>query len=468
MLSIYRVLRRWALLLSTAIALTACGTITHKPMTSAATTPKKIAIFFDGTNNDEASDTNVKRLHSLATLQSKAEVATLYVEGVGTGTDITGMATGFGIGARVRIAYEFILNNHRPGDTLYIFGFSRGAYAARILTSLLYHAGLPKSDVLSSTRIAKVVYDDVKEELADNDEVNRQIMVETRLVAKGLTLSEPIEVEILGLWDTVEALGFQEWGSKLLDKAQLRQHPVVVDNANKQYGDKLCNVKFAFHALSIDDDREWVFTPLLLARSHLFRDCTVGRSNPMLDAGRIKPGHLQEVWFSGAHSDVGGGYQDSLLNGVSLNWMIDRISATFPSPQDNLLPAGAQVREDPYGTSHDPEAGSFSLIYHRMNRNLVGYASDTRNQRREVLGSICVHRSVFERRALIQAKAHENHQLLFNKAGPVSLIPICKKDDACDISLKDRLREKSAEDPDTNEQLTTIDIQQYPRCNLMQ
>src|SRR5262249_38796008 len=149
-----------------------------------------------------------------------------------------------------------------------------------------------------------------------------------------------------------------------------------VDKPNRRYGDQLCNVQRAFQALSIDDDREWIFTPLLLGREHQFADCPLDWQPLMLDAkSRLKPGGLQEVWFAGAHSDIGGGYTDSALGGVSLNWMIERLAEAGA----DLLPANARSDEDVYGRSHDPEDGLlWSPLYHQLNRNLVGYARDPR------------------------------------------------------------------------------------------
>ena len=97
----------------------------------------------------------------------------------------------------------------------------------------------------------------------------------------------------------------------------------------------------AFHALSIDadDNRKLIFTPLRLTRPHLFKGCVRDGSLPMLDrTSHVEHLRLQEVWFSGPHSDVGGGYGDSLLGGTSLDWMIGRLevlAAETSKPQDS-------------------------------------------------------------------------------------------------------------------------------------
>lgn len=440
----------------TCLAITGCSSIGHKQVIGTTKTaqsgsertsgsPKAgrpIAIFFDGTHNNEVTDTNVKRLHSLVTLQQRDDITALYVEGVGTSTDIAGMATGAGIGPRVRLAYEFLLTHRKPRDRIYVFGFSRGAYAARILTAMLYHAGLPATGSATPREVAELVFDTVKHEYAEDAEPQRRADVQKALrVAKlkktTIDLSgDPVAVEVLGLWDTVEALGGHEWRSKILHKMRLRQHTADVGNANRRYGDTLCNVRHAFHAVSIDDDREWVFTPLLLTRDHLLRGCTKV-AGTLSDV--FTPERLQEVWFAGAHLDVGGGYQDSLLSGVSLNWMIGRVRNVS---DNDILPSVAGVRQDPHGTSHDPEGGAFAPIYHGVSRDLVGYALSPRTmagyERR-----ICVHPSVFDRRLAAHPKPHENHQLLLREKGRVCLRP----DSSNDFDLKGRLEEDRERPP---------------------
>lgn len=449
-----------------------CGSVVHKPLVAASEGPRQIAIFLDGTHNDASSDTNIKKLHSLVSLQGRMDIATLYVEGVGTGNDVLGMSTGLGIGSRVRIAYEFILNHYRPEDKtsrsrdkIHIFGFSRGAYSARILTSLLYHAGLPTVGIdgkqRTATEIADIVFRAVKDDelVIGNAEPQRQAWVARRLREAGLEPGEPVDVEVLGLWDTVEALGIPDWDAKIVDKLGGAPYVPNVDDANPRYGDKLCNVHHAFHAVSLDDDREWVFTPLLLTRQHLFNGCTPGRVNPLLGVdNQPLPGRLHEVWFAGAHSDVGGGYADTLLSGVSLNWMIKRLCAAVPG----LLPSAAAVRADPYGSSHDPEAGVWSPLYHAQNRNVVGYALDGAKPDRTdpipehlLRGTVCVHRSVIERRRFAPPKEHEYRQLSLRKYGVVHLVP----DSSPEYSGMGRLRERTGDDP-PGDDAATIEVRE--------
>jgi uncharacterized protein (DUF2235 family) len=450
-----------ACLIPACLLLSSCTTnISYKQqLQTSDPAPKYIAVFFDGTSNNEKSDTNIKRLHSLVSLQQRKDIASIYIEGVGTESDVIGMGTGFGIGPRVRIAYEFLLNNYKHGDKVYIFGFSRGAFSARILTSMLYHAGLPKLEGHDSRETAVMVFESVKEPIPREHERERKQRVATALHLAPDHI-KPVSVDVLGLWDTVGALGAPSWPSRLMHKAGLRPHPVDIDIPNNRYGDQLCNVRQVYHALSIDDDREWIFTPLLMQRKILLENCALRDDDHLLDAkDNIRPGRLQEVWFSGAHSDVGGGYADSLLSGVSLNWMIDRLNKRSDLPHP-ILPVNAHVSEDPFGSSHDPESGSFGLLYHNTSRNIGAYLLNSGEERKEFAGSMCVHESVLQRRRALSLQANENHLLGLQKVGMICLEP------TGEMSNPPRLRQSANAAACPRER--QLEIKMWPRCNNME
>ncbi len=105
---------------------------------------RNLLIFMDGTSNDLNSVTNVSRLHAFAKNQNRQDLAIFYTSGVGAdGTGIIGMGSGLGIGRDVRSAYRFLAETYRDGaDIAHLYGYSRGAYAARILAGFLYTVGL--------------------------------------------------------------------------------------------------------------------------------------------------------------------------------------------------------------------------------------------------------------------------------------------------------------------------------------
>jgi uncharacterized protein (DUF2235 family) len=436
------------------LVLGGCSSFASLPSvpTAAPIAPRHVAIFLDGTHNGVVSDTHIKRLHSLTVLQKRDDIAALYVEGVGVGSDLLGMTMGYGIKRRVLVAYEFLLRHAKPTDQIHIFGFSRGAYEARILTSLLYHAGLPQARGHDPGALARAVYDAVKYvPTPDRPDADRLPTVRSTLTQKytfDQALSS-VEVRTLGLWDTVEALGFPDWPSRIVEKLGGPAPEVVVDEPNQRYGDQLCNVRHAYHALSIDDNREWIFTPLLLGRKHLTEFCA--KNKAVAAEGRVLdlPTRIAEVWFAGAHSDVGGGYADSGLGGLSLNWMIQQIEPT------GLLPKGAAVNEDARGPSHDPEAGWFGPIYHSINRNLGGYALDT--NRLWDRAALCMHPSVFERRRAIKPASFE-----------FSLFPLVAPGVVRVVALDAPARPRRWREAMPGEQgAESIELQQWPQCTVL-
>ncbi len=358
--------------------------------------PKKIAIFFDGTANDPNSDTNVKQLHSLVSLQRRNDIATSYIKGVGTSGKVLGMAMGWGIGHDVREAYQFLLETYNENDEIYIFGFSRGAYASRILSAILYYGGIPKvkpiydkegKDIFDYKALSEDVYSAYKGEKSTKQRNSEILEVFKNVPNIKIQNIKPVHVKVLGLWDTVEALG-------------LPNYKEDIDVPNNRYGDQLCNVENAYQAVSIDDDRANVFTPLLITRTHMYNACK-SWSKEQKETHQKK--HVKEVYFSGAHSDVGGGYKNNYLNGVSLNWMISNIQST------GILPENSNVQQNMYASTHDPESGIiWGILYHKKNRNLHEYINRKFNGKlASYEKKLKIHESVFKRLAKNKKESHE-------------------------------------------------------------
>ena len=334
--------------------------------------PIKLAVFLDGTANDEGSHTNIAKLHNLASLQPSRNIRTCYLKGVGTDGKVIGMAMGWGIGHDVREAYLFLAENydHERGDQIFLFGFSRGAFAARILAALIFTAGIPDvSEIDGAGRydFMKKIYQAFKgkKSLAQRREAVSVVI--------GLP-PVPRKIEFLGLWDTVEALGVPDYEEDW-------------ELPNSRYEDQLCNIKKAAHAVSVDDDRARIFTPILLTSRHLISECRHVDIDAVVD----------EVWFSGAHSDVGGGYLDTTISGVSLNWMLKKIALY------NIVPDDAEVYSDYLDKTHDPEAGLWGLIYRKRNRNLFAYARLNDYN----ANKLKLHRSVIDRLKDRGPRGHE-------------------------------------------------------------
>ena len=310
---------------------------------------RNIAILFDGTDNKAESDTNISKIRNILIAQPAVNGCprnyVLYVKGPGTGGNWfeqqLGKAFGTGTDDDVRQAYTFISKFYRGAqDRLYIIGFSRGASSARVLTSMLSIAGIP-SPFPRDDSFIESVYKQYRSSGSHDDKQSEL----TQLFSKSGYSKIFAPVTFLGLFDTVNALGVRHVGE---DKSQL----------SKDFSESMCNVQHASQAISIDDNRAKLFTPALLHKG-LLSQCEPRKKS----FGQF----VEQVWFSGAHSDVGGGYLDTDLSAVSLNWMIDRLRyadklADCNSQDDSvsneyaLIPNWAPVYQNSFGLSHDAEA----------------------------------------------------------------------------------------------------------------
>ena len=309
--------------------------------------PKSIFVFLDGTRNEEKAHTNVWRLYDLISNTSKKDPQTtcIYIEGVGSTDEAEfvetalGALLGYGMEARINKGYTFIAKNYNHGDDIYIFGFSRGAHEARSLAGLLAYAGVPPimagDDDKHLMKIANNIIE-VTKQTSDKDYLDKwkawkpgQAPLLSAEIKEEIKRDvRPVEVTFLGVWDTVPGSSLKEFG-------------VCKENENSKEGDRYKSnsyptIRQIAHAVSIDEKRS-KYRPLLLCP----------KINPE------NPGKISEVWFPGAHSDVGGGYKDEKkqpiieLPGISLNWMIGLLSEYYKPASD--IP---NVVENPIGPAH--------------------------------------------------------------------------------------------------------------------
>ncbi|RMF15248.1 MAG: DUF2235 domain-containing protein [Alphaproteobacteria bacterium] len=216
-----------------------------------------------------------------------------YDTGVGTGgwlDHLIGGAFGLGLLRNVCEAWRWLIDHYRPGDRIFLFGFSRGAYTARSLAGLLGLCGIPPAD---GKDIDAIVRKGVRVSRTRNRK-RRQHLADAFRATHG---AWPGDVHFLGVWDTVGALGLPKAGP-LGWWSRWRQgfHDVSLGR----------HVRHAFHALAIHERRR-PFRPTLWRGA--------------------KPDGVQRVaqcWFPGVHSNVGGGYVDAGLADRALWWMICR------------------------------------------------------------------------------------------------------------------------------------------------
>ncbi|WP_316176324.1 DUF2235 domain-containing protein [Bradyrhizobium sp. SZCCHNRI1073] len=285
--------------------------------TAAPTEKKRIAIFLDGTWNTVNDNTNVWRLRALCAPKGADGVdqAIYYNSGVGTrfGEKIRGGILGYGLNNNIIDAYQWLIERYNDGDELFIFGFSRGAYTARSLSGFISKCGLLEAGAPLSVnqlyaryrranvpRTIRKLKEDQESGLKNFD-LEEQWMLE---------YSRPVDIEFIGVWDTVGALGVPLAGVPGFGKADARF---------LNTGIRLTN-KFAFHALAIDEHRE-AFAPTLWTFD----------SPQQADAEAVTPvmvpRHLAQVeqrWFVGAHANVGGGCTSDMLAQTPLKWIMDK------------------------------------------------------------------------------------------------------------------------------------------------
>jgi uncharacterized protein (DUF2235 family) len=269
---------------------------------------KNIIVLSDGTGNGAAKvqKTNVWRLYRALKLHDQQQLA-FYDDGVGSGNSriskILGGVFGFGLKRNVLDMYLFLCRSYRPadeeytGDRIYLFGFSRGAFTIRMLASFIQIAGLIDDPSLTEDQLRKKA-------AANYSDYRRQYRC--GLIYRGLmrvffprpecqTDHRP-SINFLGVWDTVDAYALP------MDELAMIWHWLVYPIRFTNY-DLSDGVIKARHVISIDDERH-TFHPLLWNEP----------ASPSTDS--------KQVWFSGVHANVGGGYPDDSLALVSLDWMM--------------------------------------------------------------------------------------------------------------------------------------------------
>jgi uncharacterized protein (DUF2235 family) len=335
--------------------------------------PRKFVLFADGTGNSfTTQESNVWRLYEALDRTNPDQVA-YYIKGVGTSgwrpfAALDG-ATGIGVPSNVRKAYRFLCWNWQPGDTIYVFGFSRGAFTARTLVALIASQGLvppvidgiPVShgemerNVMSAWReyrrdtvplkkslptiwIARLIRDIA---LALYHTVMRHRSYKNVRAAMNKDENEnqgqgrkDISIQFLGLFDTVEAFGVPV--EELRTAIDWAIWPISF--RNRKLSPKVVRAR---HALALDDERT-TFHPIRIDHPE--------------DTANKKDARIKEVWFAGVHSDVGGGYPDATLSYVPLVWMAEQVEDELRFQQGRI--DGFRAYQSPIGPIHDSRSGA--------------------------------------------------------------------------------------------------------------
>ncbi len=300
--------------------------------------PQRLVVCCDGTWNvpdrkdgDKVSPSNVVHM-ALAAAPRDArgvEQRVYYQKGVGTGVwdRVRGGAFGWGLSQNILDAYRFVVERFEPGDELFLFGFSRGAYTARSLGGLIRNSGIVRRDRQDQIVPAYNLY-------RRRGQASHPTEFEAALFRK--TYAHETRIRFIGVWDTVGALGIPV-GIPWLPVSWLQS----INQRWAFHDVKLSSyVDFAYHAVAVDERRPQ-FVP------------TLWEQQPHAEAQT-----MEQVWFAGVHTNVGGGYQDAGLSDITFLWMKEKAQAR------GLAFDGAYVertfRGDPCGVLRDSKTGFYS------------------------------------------------------------------------------------------------------------
>ena len=282
--------------------------------------PKNIIICSDGTGNTaiKGRGTNVFKMFEAIDLNGHRTNPALdpqvafYDDGVGTETflplKLLGGAFGFGLAKNVRYLYMDLVRVYDPGDRIYLFGFSRGAFTVRTLAGIIAKCGvldrdkLPTSDALRAA-VAKTYRTYRRSYRTWLGALLNRILVRLRLrrpdpdamndFKKAHSIPGGVRIRFIGVWDTVDAVGGPFQTADVINAVFHRfKFP------DQRLSDQ---VDWAVQALSIDEARA-DFQPVLWEASP----------------------RVEQVWFAGVHSNVGGGYPKQGMSLVTLDWMMQK------------------------------------------------------------------------------------------------------------------------------------------------
>ncbi|MEM7428669.1 MAG: DUF2235 domain-containing protein [Pseudomonadota bacterium] len=321
---------------------------------------RKLLLFSDGTGNQGGTtpDSNVYKLYNAIDIHCHEEIdafgnkkdkadihdqqITFYDKGVGTSSNkyfraITG-AVGLGFGQNVRDLYYFLASTYKVHDNgdhdeIYIFGFSRGAATVRAFSGMLADCGLvPRNDLTEKQLEDKVdeIFDLYKRKKPQKEKY-------------------PVpKIKFIGVWDTVSALGTPQKANApgFIMKAlnglfYLVGHAMDKVKPHLFYNYELTpNVEYGYHALAIDDERTSFHPKVWDENSDDAKDCEV-----------------EQVWFAGMHSNVGGGYPRAGLSNVAFYWMLNKLQEKAPLVFDKSVMTNAAETADASGHMYDSRSG---------------------------------------------------------------------------------------------------------------
>jgi uncharacterized protein (DUF2235 family) len=333
-----------------------------------ASMSKNIILLSDGTGNSAAKvfRTNVWRLFQILDLRDPTRQVAYYDDGVGTSSfklfAVLGGVFGFGLKRNVIDIYSFCCRNYQPGDRIYCFGFSRGAFTIRIVAGMIARQGLVayNDNEANLARFAADAYRLYRRRFnggivkylgwigIDLRSVRDFVIRQWRkLRHQPVSAPAPRSVEsihFVGIWDTVDA-----YGGPVEEMTRAIDYWVWPLSMPDRF--MSAKVLKACHALALEDERQ-AFSPVIWDQRYVRGSAQVAGQtktgwlfdinyDPRSEAAKsaepaphlrtdlapIDRQRISQVWFTGVHSDIGGGYPQDGLSYVTFDWMLDRAHA---------------------------------------------------------------------------------------------------------------------------------------------
>ncbi len=205
--------------------------------------------------------------------------------------DLAAVAKGKGINEQIRRAYGFIASRYHPGDRIFLIGYSRGAYAVRSLAGVIDRIGLLRKEDATERNIRQIY----RHYRLSPDSFAAHAFAERHC-------HDEVDIEMIGVWDTVKALGNR---LPVLWRFSQAAHEFHSHKLGK-------HIRHGYHALAMQENRE-AYAPILWVTSSEY------------------DGSIEQVWFRGAHSDIGGQIHDldtaRPLSNIPLVWMMEKMAS---------------------------------------------------------------------------------------------------------------------------------------------
>ena len=265
-------------------------------------------------------------------------------DGVGTESNkflrTLGGAFGYGLSEDICSLYAMLVRSYEDSDNIFLFGFSRGAFTVRSLAGMIHHIGILKNMFMT------------------DDELTDAVMQAYIAYRKNIDYACPSEkihssrkIKFIGVWDTVDAIGVP------FDALREFVYLAATTRFTRHKDELNASIENAYHAISIDDER------------HTF--------HPRIWKEEGFTGKVEQVWFTGVHSNVGGGYPKDSLSYISLDWMMKKanecglkfLDSKWDLLNDNGRCGDYQEQADRNGRIYDSRSG-FAMYYRYSPRKI--------------------------------------------------------------------------------------------------